>query len=79
MNCRVGQVVRFYGRVSYSFYLLHMIGVSLAVRTIGERPWPSPTADRVFSRNHSGDYNTFSLAFLEISRGAVRHHWQTRQ
>jgi len=33
-------VVRFYGRVSYSFYLLHMIGVSLAVRMIGERPWP---------------------------------------
>ena len=33
-------VVRFYGRVSYSFYLLHMIGVSLAVRMINELPWP---------------------------------------
>ena len=27
-------VVRFFGRISYSFYLLHMIGLSLAVRTV---------------------------------------------
>jgi exopolysaccharide production protein ExoZ len=33
-------IVRFYGRVSYSFYLLHMIGVSLAVRLVSERTWP---------------------------------------
>ena len=27
-------VVRFFGRISYSFYLLHLIGLSLAVRTV---------------------------------------------
>jgi exopolysaccharide production protein ExoZ len=34
-------IVRFYGRISYSFYLLHMIGVALAITMIGD--WPLPT------------------------------------
>jgi exopolysaccharide production protein ExoZ len=33
--------VRFYGRISYSFYLLHMIGVAVAVNMIGDLRWPN--------------------------------------
>ena len=28
-------IIRFYGRISYSFYLYHMIGVLLGVRLLG--------------------------------------------
>jgi exopolysaccharide production protein ExoZ len=33
-------VIAFYGRISYSFYLLHMIGLSLAVRIGSIAGWP---------------------------------------
>jgi peptidoglycan/LPS O-acetylase OafA/YrhL len=34
------KIVRFYGRISYSFYLLHMIGIAVAWRIIGVGPFP---------------------------------------
>ena len=33
-------VISFYGRISYSFYLLHMIGLSIAVRICTIDGWP---------------------------------------
>jgi peptidoglycan/LPS O-acetylase OafA/YrhL len=37
-------IVRGYGRISYSFYLLHPIGMAVAIRTIGVNSLPSPIA-----------------------------------
>jgi exopolysaccharide production protein ExoZ len=34
-------IVRIYGRISYSFYLLHPIGMAVAIRTIGVNSLPS--------------------------------------
>jgi len=29
------QLVRFYGRISYSLYLLHLLGIVVAIRVLG--------------------------------------------
>jgi peptidoglycan/LPS O-acetylase OafA/YrhL len=35
------RIVRFYGRISYSFYLLHVLGIVFAFRALGEFPLSS--------------------------------------